>query len=308
MQPALGHPTRLTFLTLIVCCLVGLDSLVPKPTAEAQDVASLDRSLAKAMTLAASFDHGMDADFAVGDRRIFTAPTLQRESFQPGVQVPGVALAEGKGVSGHALAFGEKTKEVAFYRGAGNIPYAADSFDLSISFWLKLSPNEDLPPGFVDPLQLTDKKWNDAAIWVDFSDQLPRQFRLGAFADFKFWNPEETPWEQIEEARRPMIPVKTPPFTRDRWSHVVLVFSRLNDPRESALCQLYLDGKSQGSLVRKQKFSWDPERLALMLGIHYVGLMDELAVFSVALTPEQVQRLGTLPSGLTGLVRQRETP
>ena len=46
---------------------------------------------------------------------------------------------------------------------------------------LKLDPETDLEPGFCDPLQITDKAYNDSAVWVDFpKDDIPRHFRLVA--------------------------------------------------------------------------------------------------------------------------------
>jgi hypothetical protein len=86
--------------------------------------------------------------------------------------------------------------------------------------WLRLSPDEDLKPGYCDPLQITDKEWNNSAFFIDFDKDLPRVFRLGVFPDFKTWNPQNTPWEQIAAGDRPMVPVARPPFQRTAWTHV----------------------------------------------------------------------------------------
>ena len=50
----------------------------------------------------------------------------------------------------------------------------------------------------------------------------PRDFRLGAFADLKVWNPEN---KEISEDQRPLFPVKAPPFAKDRWTHVLFTWS-----------------------------------------------------------------------------------
>jgi hypothetical protein len=52
----------------------------------------------------------------------------------------------------------------------------------TLSFWLRLDPQKDLAPGFTDPIQLTDKAYNDSAVWVDFTkDDVPRYFRCARF-------------------------------------------------------------------------------------------------------------------------------
>ena len=61
----------------------------------------------------------------------------------------------------------------------------------TVSFWLRLDPDKDLEPGYADPIQITDKKWDDASFFVDFTkDDKPRHFRLGIYSDLKVWNPK----------------------------------------------------------------------------------------------------------------------
>ena len=113
-----------------------------------------------------------------------------RDTARPGLP-EGVEIARGKGRHGDALWFRKKSSSAVFFRAAENMPYRKSDWSGTISFWLSLDPDKDLEPGYTDPLQITERAWNDAAIWVDFSDKDPRHLRLGAFADLKVWNPSE---------------------------------------------------------------------------------------------------------------------
>jgi hypothetical protein len=53
-------------------------------SAQAAESAVVER-LRSALLLRASFDRGLDADFAAGDPRLYTAPTGQREPARPGL-------------------------------------------------------------------------------------------------------------------------------------------------------------------------------------------------------------------------------
>jgi lysophospholipase L1-like esterase len=248
----------------------------------------------------ASFDNGIDADVARGDRQAYTATEINRKEVRPGLHVPGAEIVEG-GKWGNALRHGPKTEEVLFYRGAGNVPYAEQGFEGTVSLWMKLSPDKDLEPGFVDPLQITDKAWNNASFFLDFSkDERPRHFRLGVFSDYMFWNPKDIGWDDIPEAERPMVTVKQPPFTRDRWTHVAFTFQGFNQEGE-AVATLYLDGRSAGSLTGPQKFTWNPDDVAIMLGIYYTGLLDELAIFDRVFSAEEIQQLSERTEPLKAL-------
>lgn len=153
--------------------------LVLSVVASAGDAAESTR-LSESLLFHASFDKSVDADFAKGNRSIYTAESLKRQDVRPGIHVDAVRLAE-NGRYGGSLRFREKTEAVVFYRGGANVPYASDGFEGTICFWMRVSPSEDLPAGYVDPLQITDKAWNDASVFVDFTDANPRQFRWACF-------------------------------------------------------------------------------------------------------------------------------
>ena len=71
----------------------------------------------------------------------------------------------------------------------------------------------------------------------------------------------------------------------------------------SAVARLYLDGElllhtSDGI---DEPFTWDPDRGAIRLGVNYVGLYDEVSLFSRALTDGEVRVLHALEGGVAAL-------
>ena len=275
--------------------LLAVLALVPL-VAQAEDKSALRKSL----LLHASFDKAPNADAARGDAKMYTAASLKRQSVNAGLPSKGVAVKKSDGKHSGYLDFTAKTKEVVFFKGGKNVPFASKGYDGSISFWLRLTPDADLPPGYVDPLQITDKKWNDASMFVDFHKDKPRRFRLGIFSDYKFWNPKDIKWDKLPEAERPLVTVSKPPFSRDRWTHIAFTYRGFNQTKGSS-ATLYLDGKSQGTLTRPQRFTWDPDKVVVMLGIGYVGGLDDLAIFDRALSAKEVGRLHSLQGGVGAL-------
>lgn len=264
-------------------------------------------SLRPALTFHASFDKGPDADFGSGDRRLFHAPSLKLPRVgTPGLPAHGaVSIARGEGKSGDALRFHRNTPEVVFFQVEKNLAYAKSNWSGTVSFWLRLDPDADLAPGYCDPLQITPREWNDGALWVDFSkDERPRHFRLGAFADRAVWDPNKRNYDTLPANERPLVTVTRPPFSRERWTHVVFTFANFNTGKKDGTATLYLDGKPQGSVSAwQQTLSWEPAQTIAMLGIGYTGLFDELAFFNRALTAAEVEQLFTLSGGVTALRR-----
>lgn len=172
-----------------------------------------------------------------------------------------------------------------------------------MSFWLSVDPAADLETGFCDPIQITPRAWNDAAFFVEFekrAEGIP--FRLGVYPDFKIWNPTNRKWEDIPMQEKPLTTVPKPPFSRGKWTHVVFTFDRFNTSRDDGVAHLYLDGLPAAVLdPRRQTFTWDEEKSLIMLGLGYIGLWDELAVFNRALTPAEVAHLHRLKNGVRDL-------
>jgi hypothetical protein len=251
--------------------------------------APIPESLRSGLTLQASFDKGLDADTARGDRAIYSAPDYkQQSSAKPGLGEVDAVVEKGVGIGGSdAVRFRSKNTRALFFRGDRHVTLGGGT----ISFWLRLDPQKDLAPGFCDPIQITDKAYNDSAIWVDFTkDEVPRHFRLGVFGSLKAWNPKDTPPDKNPDFTKRLVVIQRPPFTRERWTNVTVTWSALGGGNGSA--SLYVDGKLASTATGiKEPFEWDPKRLAIRLGVNYVGLMDEVAVFNRALTAAEIASL-----------------
>jgi len=289
---------RRVLLMLAIVCLVFL------PIALAHiDAQGDQKPLADALTFHASFDNGADADFALGDKRIYTAPSYKNlDAAQPGIQNPAVTIVPGQGRFGATLEFKAKNTNAIYFHGEKNIDYRQTGWNGTVSFWLSLNPDQDLT-GFSDPIQITDKDYNDAAMWVDFTNDKPRPFRLGVFGNLLAWNPNSVRGQTNPEFLRHIVAVPTPPFARGTWTHVAFTFSGLN-AQPPGPAKLYLNGKLQGSTEPiTEPFTWDITKAKIRLGVNYVGLLDEVSVFSRALTDSEVQALHGLPKGVSGLRR-----
>ncbi|MEO8268501.1 MAG: LamG-like jellyroll fold domain-containing protein [Aureliella sp.] len=271
------------FFVCVLGCLISLSHCTCSLAQES--------SLSQAILFHAPFDGTTQAAISQGEGKLLTADAIERNKIL-GTDAPSaVTIAKGQGRYGDALRFAAKTSQVVFYEGI-ECGYQPHNWSGSVSVWLKLDPNKDLEPGYCDPLQITERAWNDAAFFVDFDKFLPRDFRLGVFADLKSWNPKDIAWDDLSVADRPMIVVKQPPFSADQWTHVCFTWKNINaTDKQAPQADLFLNGKHQGTYTPPAQFTWDPQKAAIMLGINYIGLMDDLIVFSQELTADQVRQI-----------------
>jgi hypothetical protein len=290
-MPSRPLPTLLAFALLLT-----IGSVAHGQTEQSAGKVDVEKILAS-LHFHAPFDGSADAKRFAGDGRIRTADSLRRERITVGMQVPGVSIASGEGRFGDCLRFTQKTDQVLLFAG-NEMHHSAKDWSGTVSLWMRLSPDQDLPEGYCDPLQITHVDWNDGSLFIDFDKDLPRDFRLGVFSDLTHWNPQKIAWDQWPVDQRPMITVKRPPFSKQRWTHVAFTFERINavDGGDSR-ATLYLDGKAVGGLKQPLKFSWDPEKAVILLGVYYVGDLDDLMIFDRALNPAEVAYLTdhTLP-------------
>jgi len=247
----------------------------------------------KDLTLHATFDKGIDADFALGDARLYTATSYRnRSDAKPGLHNPNVTLAPGQGLGGGgALRFSKKNTQAIYYQGEKNVAFNPQGWSGTISFWLSLDPETDLEAGFCDPIQVTAEAYNDAAIWVDFTrDDKPRHFRLGVFGDLKAWNPKNLEADKNPDFNARLVVVRKTPFARGQWTHVAITHDGLGGGKGAA--RLYLSGQLQGvTPAIAESFHWDLSRGAVRLGVNYVGLLDEVSLYNRPLTDQQVRAL-----------------
>ncbi len=261
--------------------------------------------LKKALTLYASYDKGVNADFALGDKQLYTVPNRNaRDSAQVGLHKPDIRIATDKGRFGDALLYTERSKGNIYYPSAKNIAYNSKNWSGAVSFWLSLDPATDLKPGYCDPIQITDVSYNDAAIWVDFTKENPRDFRLGVIGDRDSWNPEPKGPDNENPIFIEQLPVvKNPPFEKGKWTHILINFSNLNTKNGKA--SLYIDGALKGTRdAITDPFSWEIEQSNIYLGLGYIGLMDELAIFNRDLSQSEITALFQLENGVHSLLAQ----
>ncbi|WP_406694261.1 family 16 glycoside hydrolase [Singulisphaera sp. Ch08] len=264
--------------------------------AEAETKAKLTRAL----TLHASFDKGLEADFARGDK---TCYVVQGKGLETATPPDEVRLVPDAGRFGGALHFTKKTNFRPAFKDAGAIGYNDKNWNASVSVWLRLNPDEDLEPGYCDPVQIVGDDSKKGFIFLEWSkDETPRFFRYAIRPLFHIWNPDNVQWADIPVAKRPMVQVARAPFSRETWTHVVFSLENVNDKSKPQVGRLHLNGKLQGTIENWDlKFDWDPARVLLVLGAAYVGQMDDLAVFNAALTDDEVKHVYELKQGVREL-------
>jgi hypothetical protein len=260
--------------------------------------------LARALTFHASFDHGPDADFAAGDARIYTpaeGAAHDDDALTPGLGQPPLGIVPDGGRYGAALAFTPERSHVVVYKAARNVAYSPSGFRGTISFWMSLDP-ASLPGRYCDPLQVTDKRYNDACIWLDFTkNDAPPDLRLGVFGDLSAWNVSGRE-SGSEEFYWRLLKVALPPFAEGQWTHVAVTWDGVNTPQHGRAF-LYLNGAYQGATGGiAEPFTWDADRAWIRLGTgRFVGRLDDLAAFDRPLTAGEVGELYRLEGGVAAL-------
>lgn len=265
--------------------------------AAAEDTLS---ALRRSLTFHASFDQGFEADFSRGET---TCRVRQGKDFVPAAASPDLRLAPKAGRFGGALHFPRKGSLRPQFSGPGMLGYNDRSWSTTVSVWLRLTPDEDLEPGYCDPVQIVGNDGKKGFIFLEWSkDETPRFFRFAVRPLLHLWNPDNAAWDQIPAAKRPMVQLARAPFSRQRWTHVAFTLDQVNDKAAKPTASLFLDGEPQGTIRDWDlTLGWDPASVALVLGASYVGHLDDLAVFDRALGSDEVKALFELDSGVADL-------
>lgn len=276
--------------------LAALLLLTLASSATAQDLSALRQSL----TFHCSFDTGFSPDFSRFKTECQIKQGQATVPFQGNAEALIVAQA---GRFGGALHFPKKGSTRPLYPAAEILQYDSKNWNASVSAWLRLTPDEDLEPGYCDPIQIIGDDTKKGFIFLEWSkDESPRFFRYAIRPLVEIWNPMGVGWEDIAANKRPMIQVANAPFSRERWTHVLFTLKQVNGEAGQASGELYLNGERQGSISGWDlRLGWAPAQVALVLGAAYVGHLDDLAVFDRALSAEQVQTVFRLPQGIRDL-------
>ncbi|MDA0195144.1 MAG: hypothetical protein O2887_08335 [Bacteroidetes bacterium] len=258
--------------------------------------------LKTALIFFSSFDGIGTADYAKGDENMYTASSRQDlDQSTIGMNSPDHAFEKGQGLFGDAFKFTKKSKQVIFYKSKDNVAYDSKNWSGTVSFWMNLDPSTDLEPGYTDPLQITDEDYNDAAIWIDFTDKNPRDLRLGTFGDLTSWNPDNMGSDGNPEFERRLIRAENPPFKKGEWTHIAFIYSGLGSGNGQT--NLYLNGKKIGGLTNiKDPFTWELDQSKIFVGLNFVGLMDEISIYNKALNEKELTTLYQLKDGVRSLL------
>lgn len=257
-------------------------------------------TLKSSLAFHASFDSGLNADFSKGSK---DCVIRKGKEFVPCEFNEDVKLDKTGGKFGGCLHFPKKGATRPQFSGMNVLGYNDKDWNATVSIWLRLTPDEDLEPGYCDPVQITGDDVKKGYIFLEFSkDETPRFFRYAIRPLFHIWNPTNVQWVDIPFEKRPMVQVAKPPFTRDTWRHVVFTLAHVNNKAAKPSGNLFIDGKLQGRIENWDlTFGWDPASVALVLGASYVGHLDDLAVFDRALSDAEVAQLFKLASGVENL-------
>ena len=248
----------------------------------------------------ASFDSSLNADFSKGDK---SCVVRKGKEFPPAAFNEEVQLDATGGKFGGCLHFPKKGVTRPQFSGVNMLGYNDKCWSATVSVWLRLTPDQDLEPGYCDPVQITGDDTKKGFIFMEWSkNETPRFFRYAIRPLAHIWNPTNVQWDEIPFDKRPMVQIANAPFSREAWTHAVFTLNKINDKSAKSSGSLYLNGKVQGRIEGWDlTFEWKPESVALVLGASYVGRMDDLAVFDRALSDDEVMQVFKLERGIATL-------
>ena len=256
-------------------------------------------ALQNALTFYASFDYSTEADFALGVGHLHTRTAWNKpDSLGYDERLIGIDSVAGKFAGALRFRGALPDGHRVFYPTKSNVAYKDTAWGGTVSYWLNINPNTDLPGNYSDPVQFFGRRFNDAAIWQDFTGDKPRDLRIGMFPD----GPDNANTSNVPEEQQPVFRFVNPDWKRGEWHHVVITWNNINSGRADAICTLYIDGRRIGEIKdKRQRFTWNLDRAVINVGVNYVGLIDDLAIFSRSLTNDEVQYLHGLSNGVKGL-------
>lgn len=270
-----------------------------------------EEELRKAATFYASFDEAVKADFGGGELDPWTRTNHKTEKgayvYEKGYPDKAFRISEGRGRAGGALEAVDVPPDNArlFFRAKGNIGHQKGGWSAALSMWISFDPDTQLKTKFCDPVQITSKSAGNGGLWFDFNDAKPtRNMRMGVFPAVT----ESRPMiKESREAWSPMVWVDSPGFHVGEWHHIVMNWHNLDTGRNDGRGSLYIDGKLIGEIKDKEfplTMDWDLDKAGIYLGISYIGLIDEFALFNRPLTDGDIAILRANPGLLSALKKK----
>ena len=290
------------------CCVLWMVVGAICAAAKTGDAADQSARLRSAITFYASFDQSTTGDFGQGDLSVWTrydhpierGKTTSERGADPGY----VQVARQAAAGGGSLQFLDVIPRngFLFFRAGDKLSVKQDGWGGAASVWIKTDPERMLKTPHCDPLQIVHKRYFDGAIWCDFDSDSPRDLRLGMFPSL---GPGSHAAPTVPESQQPIARAKDPPFGPDRWHHLALVWDRVDDPKQNAVAELYLDGSRIANLDKSPvRMQWNKDEVRFYIGAALVGYLDEAALFNRALSAAEVQTLFKDPALLARFKRR----
>ena len=259
------------------------------------------KAIAEAATFYASFDRDTTADYGSGDREIWTRydhPSEKGKNVsERGCDRKLVELTKATAVRGGSLHFKDVLPRngFLFFRAGDKLAIKPKEWGGTASVWIKTDPEKMLKTKHCDPIHLVEKRYFDGAIWCDFTDDKPRDLRLGFFPSLAPGQGEP----KVPESEQPMVRAADPPFAPDAWHHVALTWRNVNSSKPDAQAIMYLDGRPIAALKNRDvQINWDRDRVRFYVGSALVGWLDEASLFSRPLSDAEMLYLYRHPDVL----------
>jgi formylglycine-generating enzyme required for sulfatase activity len=278
--------TQLVAAALVTACVLPLIAV---------DAADIDiERLRKAATFYASFDVSIQSDFGMGARVPSTRQDHPSKKGQyvvtEGIDSKVFQIAPNQGVAGGALECRDviPRRGRIFFPAKGKIAYRKTGWSGTVSFWLNTDADTLLKTAYCDPVQITQKRAHDGAIWVDFPDKKPRDMRMGIFKGLA--ESEKSLKESDPQAA--IVRLKKVGLRQGTWNHVAIAWKNFDTGKANAESRFYVDGKLIGEVTKREiAMNWDLEKTGIYFVVSYIGLFDEFALFNRALSADEIKHV-----------------
>jgi hypothetical protein len=283
-----------SFLHVLYC--VGVVLLFMMAWTGAAPAADADEAaLRKTVLFYASFDDEPRGDLGEGDLSLWTRFEHETEkgkySVEKGFHAESVRIAKGKGVQGGALEFTRALprRGMLFFPAMGKLACQKGGWGGAVSVWLK--PSAQTP--FCDPVYITQRRWNDGALWFDYNHDKRGSLRMGAYPVLADGQKPPEPGDPHPSMAR----LRENALKPNAWNHLVLSWNNCDSGKKDGQAALFIDGKLAAEVRDLDlRLDWDLAQTRIHLGFMYLGLMDELAIFSRCLSASEAALLHDRPA------------